>query len=177
MSYEWTEYCQNPKVKTNLNKRSQKAVPARQRSLSAVLLSQSAHWRAIPKMIYAAILLVFAVPAMAMFTYGRINERLENPVGSNLAKQEEPDTEQTAKQGSDTPPPAIIPVAQPATDNAPVKQSLSMLSESIDWGQVAACVSSKSNCICYGHSAQRLNIVPDTCNAAINYGWLSPKKM
>jgi len=64
---------------------------------------------------------------MAMFTYARVADRLENPVGSNLAKQEEPKTEQTAKQGSDTPPPAIIPVAQPATDNTPVKQSLSML--------------------------------------------------
>lgn len=84
---------------------------------------------------------------------------------------------QTAKQGSDTPTAAVIPVAQPAIDNTPVKQSLSMLSESVDWSQVAACVSSKSNCICYGHSAQRLNIVPDTCNAAINYGWLVSKKM
>ncbi|MER0216795.1 MAG: hypothetical protein DU481_11560 [Nitrosomonas sp.] len=123
-------------------------------------------------MIYAAIFLVFVVLAMAMFTYTRVAERLENPVGSNLTKQEEAKPNKPAKQGSDTQPPAIIPVAQPATDNAPVKQSLSMLSEFIDWGQVAACVSSKSNCICYGHQAQRLNIVPDTCNAAINYGWI-----
>ncbi|NBQ67651.1 MAG: hypothetical protein EBU46_01995 [Nitrosomonadaceae bacterium] len=39
----------------------------------------------------------------------------------------------TVKQGGDTPPPAIIPVAQPVTDNASIKQSLSMLSDSVDW--------------------------------------------
>ncbi|MBP9101911.1 MAG: hypothetical protein KBF68_11210 [Nitrosomonas sp.] len=44
---------------------------------------------------------------MAMFTYTRVADRLKNPVRSNLAKQEEPETGQTAKQGSDTPPPAI----------------------------------------------------------------------
>ena len=52
-----------------------------------------------------------------------------------------------------------------------------MLSDAVDWSQVAACVSNKNNCICYGHQAQRLNIVPDTCNAAINYGWVVPKKL
>lgn len=179
-SYEWSEYCQSPKVKTNLNNAVKKPYRLVKEAFP-LYYSASLHIekpkRAIPKMIYAAIFLVFAVPAMAMFTYTRVADRLENPVGSNLAKQEEPKTEQTAKQGSDAPPSAIIPVAQPATDNTPVKQSLSMLSESIDWGQVAACVSSKSNCICYGHQAQRLNIVPDTCNAAINYGWVKPKKL
>lgn len=65
---------------------------------------------------------------------------------------------------------AVIPISTTIT-NQPIRESLSMLSELIDWTQVATCVSSKANCICYGHKAQRLNIVPDTCNAAINYGW------
>ena len=52
-----------------------------------------------------------------------------------------------------------------------------MLSDAVDRSQVAACVANKTNCICYGHQAQRLNIVPDTCNAAINYGWIVPKNM
>ncbi|PTQ76476.1 zona occludens toxin [Nitrosomonas oligotropha] len=179
--FEWTEYCVNPKLRTNRQNAVKKPYKLEKKAFD-LYYSASLHVekpkRAIPKMVYAALFLLFAVPAMAMFTYGRIAERIENPTGSIAqTEQETPETTATAKQGSDTPPPAIIPVAQPATDNAPVKQSLSMLSDSVDWGQVAACVSSKSNCICYGHSAQRLNIVPDTCNAAINYGWIVPKKM
>ena len=102
---------------------------------------------------------------------------LENPIGSNLAKQEEAGNSQTVKQGSDTPPQTnVVPVSSPVIAQPETKQSLSMLSESIDWSQVAACVSSKSNCICYGYNAQRLNIVPETCNAAIDYGWISSPK-
>jgi zona occludens toxin len=179
-AYEWPEYCANPIMPTNQTRAVSKPYKL-DKSVFNEFYSATKHLpkqkRSVPKMVYAAVFMLFAVPAMAFMTYSTISSKLENPIGSNLAKQEEPKTEQTAKQGSDTPPPAVIPVAQPATDNAPVKQSLSMLSDSVDWGQVAACVSSKSNCICYGHSAQRLNIVPDTCNAAINYGWLVPKKM
>jgi zona occludens toxin len=48
-----------------------------------------------------------------------------------------------------------------------------MLSDAVDWSQVVACVANKNNCVCYGFQAQRLNIVPDTCYAAIKYGWLA----
>lgn len=66
---------------------------------------------------------------------------------------------------------------QPVVALPSTKQSLSMLSDAVDWSQVAACVANKNNCICYGHQAQRLNIVPDTCNAAINYGWIVTNKL
>ncbi|MXS82026.1 hypothetical protein [Nitrosomonas oligotropha] len=78
--------------------------------------------------------MLFAVPAMAMFTYGRITERLDSPTGSIAqTEQEKPEKTATAKQGSDTPPTPVIPVSQTVIDNTPVKQSLSMLSESVDW--------------------------------------------
>ena len=104
-----------------------------------------------------------------MFTYGRVTEQLESPIAST-----ETEKNTIAKQGGDTPPTSVIPVsiALPNT-----KQSLSMLSDAVDWSQVAACVANKTNCVCYGHQAQRLNIVPDTCNAAISYGWIVPKKL
>ncbi|UJP05632.1 MAG: hypothetical protein LZF61_01245 [Nitrosomonas sp.] len=47
-----------------------------------------------------------------------------------------------------------------------------MVSDQVDWSQVAGCVASQTNCVCYGHSAQRLNIVPETCTAAIEFGWI-----
>ncbi|WP_255251962.1 hypothetical protein [Nitrosomonas ureae] len=95
---------------------------------------------------------------------------------NEIASNEEEKTNKS-KQGDDTPPGSIIPVSQPVIALPSTKESLSMLSDAVDWSQVAACVSSKSNCICYGHQAQRLNIVPDTCNAAIIYGWIVTNKL
>ena len=123
-------------------------------------------------MVYAAIFLLFAVPAMAMFTYGRVTERLESPIAST-----ETEKNTIAKQGGDTPPASPMNVSQPVVALPSTKQSLSMLSDAVDWSLVAACVANKTNCVCYGHQAQRLNIVPDTCNAAINYGWIVTKQL
>ena len=174
-SYEWPEYCANPKLKTN----KQNAVKKPYRLIKEAFplyYSASLHVekpkRAIPKMVYAAIFLLFAVPAMAMFTYGRVTERLESPIASTEAEKNT-----IAKQGADTQPASVIPASQPVIALPNTKQSLSMLSDAVDWSQVAACVANKTNCVCYGHQAQRLNIVPDTCNAAINYGWIVPKKL
>ncbi|PXX06096.1 hypothetical protein C8R27_1692 [Nitrosomonas ureae] len=52
-----------------------------------------------------------------------------------------------------------------------------MLSENVDWSQLPLVFQAKANCVCYGHKAQRLKIVPDTCNAAINYGWIVTNKI
>ena len=123
-------------------------------------------------MVHAAIFLLFAVPAMAMFTYGSVTERLDCTAAST-----EPEKKAIAKQGSETQPASPMPVSQPVVALPSTKESLSMLSDAVDWSQVAACVANKNNCLCYGHQAQRLNIVPDTCNAAINYGWVVPKKL
>ena len=107
---------------------------------------------------------------MAMFTYGRITERLESPMAST-----ETEKNPIAKQGGDTPSASVIPVSQPILTST--KQSLSMLSDAVDWSQVAACVANKTNCVCYGHKAQRLAIVPETCQAAVKYGWLNAKQL
>jgi len=78
-----------------------------------------------------------------------------------------------AKQGGDTSSASVIPVSQPVIALPRTKQSLSMLSDAVDWSQVAACVANKTNCVCYGHQAQRLNIAPETCSAAVKFGWLA----
>ncbi|MBV6446697.1 zonular occludens toxin domain-containing protein [Nitrosomonas sp.] len=175
-SYEWAEYCVNPIMPSNQSR----AVSQRyklDKTVFSEFYSATKHLpkqkRTVPKMVYAALILTFAIPAMGYAVYSTITSKLENPIGSIATN--EPAKLNMAKQGSDTPP-VVIPIAQPATDNTPVKQSLSMLSESVDWGQVAACMSSKSNCICYGHKAQRLNIDPQTCNSAIEYGWITSSK-
>lgn len=123
-------------------------------------------------MVFAAIFLLVAVPAMAFITYGRIMDRLADPAASIAeTKETNQPAEITYFENN-----VVVPISATMT-NQPIRESLSMLSENIDWSQVAACVSSQQNCLCYGHKAQRLNIVPDTCNAAITYGWIVNNKL
>ena len=77
LSQEWSEFCSNPKLKTNRANAVKKPYKLEKRAFdlyySAIDISASLYVekpkRAIPKMVYAAIFLLFAAPAMAMFTY------------------------------------------------------------------------------------------------------------
>ncbi len=172
-SYEWSEYCANPKLKTNRANAVKKPYRIEKKAFE-LYYSASLHVekpkRAIPKMVYAAFFLLFAVPAMAMITYSRISERLETPIASL-----DTETSTPAKQEPIEPFKAL-PVSQPMVP-IETKSSLSMVSDLIDWSQVAACVENKTNCVCYGHKAQRLNIVPESCQAAVKFGWLTTKQL
>ena len=121
-------------------------------------------------MVYVALFLFFAVPAMAMIAYGRITDRLGAP-------NEQTEALPLASQKQELPE-VVKPVHVSQPVQTPVmKASLSMVSDSVDWSQVAACVENKTNCVCYGHKAQRLAIVPETCQAAVKYGWITTKQL
>lgn len=172
-SYEWSEYCANPKLKTNRQIAVKKSYRLEKKAFD-LYYSASLHVekpkRAVPKMVYAALFLLFAVPAMAALTYSRITERLETSIASN-----DTSTSTTQKQEQIEPVHAV-PVSQPVATPA-TRSSLSMVSDQVDWSQVAACVENKNNCVCYGHKAQRLAIVPETCQAAVKFGWLITKQL
>ncbi len=77
-------------------------------------------------MVYAAIFLLFAVPAMAMFTYGRITERLADPT-TLLAQEKVEEEKQETKQPNSQPIQAVQHVVTPQT-----KTNLSMVSDFVD---------------------------------------------
>ena len=84
-------------------------------------------------------------------------------------------TSTTAKQEQQEPFKAMQISSMVVTPDT--KSSLSMVSDQVDWSQVAGCLEKKDNCACYGYKAQRLNIAPETCQAAIKFGWLSTKQL
>lgn len=176
-SYEWSEYCANPKLKTYRQNAVKKPYRLEKKAFD-LYYSSSMHVakakRAVPKMVYAAIFLFFAIPVMAMVSYSRINERLSP---SNESTPSLPIADKKVLH-PDPLKPEITPVSHPvAVPETQTKQSLSMVSDQVDWEHVAACVASTTNCVCYGHKAQRLSIVPETCQAAVKYGWLLQKKI
>lgn len=168
--YEWSEFCSNPKLKTNRSNAVKKPYRLIKEAFP-LYYSASQHLekpkRSIPKMVYAAIFMVFAIPVMVGLVYARISERVET-AQADLQQITEPTKA------------SVIPVSAGQVITADVlrePQSLSMLSDAVDWSEVAACISNATNCVCYGHQAQRLAIFPETCNAAINYGWIVTKKL
>ncbi|WP_255251966.1 hypothetical protein [Nitrosomonas ureae] len=72
----------NPKLKTNRANAVKKPYKLEKKAFE-LYYSASLHVEkpkcAIPKMVYAAIFLLFAAPGMAMITYGRITDRLADP--------------------------------------------------------------------------------------------------
>ena len=152
---------------------SQKAVPVNQGSLSAVLLGKPALGKTQTRHSQDGICRL--VPALCRSSNGRFH----------LWPHNWPPRSSTGISGRTTRNSHTEPVERNTTGKpytgisacSCTKESLSMLSDAVDWSHVAACVANKTNCICYGHQAQRLNIVPDTCNAAINYGWISSLKL
>jgi len=176
-SFEWAEYCSTPKLKSSRSNAVKKPYRLEKKAFD-LYYSSSLHVakpkRAIPKIVYTAIFLFFAIPVMAMVSYSRIQERI-NP--SNETDASLPIAEQKVLHPESLKS-ELIPVSQPvAVPETRTKQSLSMVSDLVDWEHVAACVASNNNCVCYGHKAQRLSIVPETCQAAVKYGWLSQKKI
>ena len=53
----------------------------------------------------------------------------------------------------------------------PKASALALVSDQIDWSKVGACVSTEKKCICYGKSAERLVVPPETCRKAVSSGW------
>lgn len=173
-SYEWPEYCANPIMPSNQNRAVSKPYKL-DKTVFTEFYSATKHLpkakRSVPKMVYAALAMLFLVPAASYGVYNTISSKLESPV-TELAIAEEPEKKISPDIQS-----SFIPASESVVNNAPVRQSMSMLSDAYDWSQVSACLSSKTNCVCYGRSAQRLNIDPATCAAAIDYGWITSTKM
>ncbi|WP_231990367.1 hypothetical protein [Nitrosomonas ureae] len=93
--YEWSKYCANPKLKTNRANAVKKPYKLEKKAFE-LYYSASLHVekpkRPIPKMVYAAIFLFFAVPAMAIITYGRITDRLADPMQEIRGKNQQINT-------------------------------------------------------------------------------------
>ncbi len=50
-----------------------------------------------------------------------------------------------------------------------------LLTASIDWSKVSACLSSKSSCVCYGLSMERIIVPKESCELAVSNGWSRKK--
>ncbi|BBL35719.1 hypothetical protein Nstercoris_01994 [Nitrosomonas stercoris] len=49
--------------------------------------------------------------------------------------------------------------------------SYAVVTSTIDWSKISSCISNVNKCVCYGLSAEKLVIPPETCRKAVSSGW------
>ncbi len=80
--------------------------------------------------------------------------------------------EKVVKEEKGTQQENIVKVSQPATAFFDTQ----LLTSSIDWSKISACLSNKSGCVCYGLSAERLVVPKESCELAVQNGWSKATK-
>jgi zona occludens toxin len=122
-------------------------------------------------MFYFLPLVLLAIPTIAYMFYQQVvSPRLADaPVLTESAQI----NNETITTISNSDKPATIQYRQNTTMNdkpiLPVTHAV--VSNTVDWQKVSACLSTKDKCICYGHNAERLVIPPETCRIAAQHGW------
>lgn len=94
----------------------------------------------------------------------------DSPITAATAADNVP--EKVVKEEKGTQRENIVKVSQPA----PAFFDTQLLTSSIDWSKVSACLSNKSGCVCYGLSAERLVVPKESCELAVQNGWSKTTK-
>ena len=178
--YEWSEYCSTPRLKTSKENAVESVykLPTKAFDLYESASIHTKQQKNIPAKFWASIAIIILAPIMAYLAIDRIKSRI---IGGDIAKEEtiiQNDEKQETKIVNKT-------EQKPINNNQnpqPVEQKVipvthTLVSDQVDWTKVMSCVSSAKQCICYGHSAERLVIHNDTCRLASKHGFPRTQKL
>lgn len=161
--YEFPEWCENPQTKSARQScvRSRYRLPKQAFALyeSASLHVKTSKRLPIQYFIFFAVLLAVPVGGYLfvknMYDRTHVVEKKTDPVLFGVGKP--------------VPMSAVSPGQ--AEEKKPDFLNVSMVTPQIDWSKVAACVSNKDVCRCYGDAAERLAVPDRACRDAIEFGW------
>ncbi len=166
--YEWAEYCNNTKAKSNRDLAIAKNYKLPKNAFS-LYHSATAHIKPTRTLPTALFLLLIAISVVLYYGYN---------LGTKHFFKKEPDTQLIELENKPSPLAEIkpvIPVIQPIPEPPNVKQPMfdtQLLTRSIDWSTVTGCLTMESaGCVCYGTSGQRLVVPKESCELAAKYGW------
>ncbi|MDD5323309.1 MAG: zonular occludens toxin domain-containing protein [Methylococcales bacterium] len=157
--YEFPEWCENPQTKSARTNcvRTRYRLPKAAFELykSASLHVKTSKRKPIQYFVFMAVLL--AVPVAGYSFVQSIVDRTKpaQVVASGPGLPSDPVSSFTAT---------------PALDSHRYLD-VRLVSNQVDWSQIAACVSGVSKCLCYGDSGQRLAVPVAVCNDAVKFGW------
>lgn len=164
--YEWPEYCATVRATSS----KLKAVSQRYelpKEAYGLYRSASMHItqkRRKPLMAYVVPIAFFAL----IYTGFTFKDRFLDSKSSESPKvvkdeQKTDDPHLSQQKLTSAPVTTVTTVSRPIT--------LALVSDQIDWSKVGACVATQAKCICYGKSAERLVVPPETCRKAVSSGW------
>lgn len=169
--YEWTEYRSNPttkSIKAEAVKRPYK-VPKESWDLYHSASVHIKPKKAIPRQLF----FVGAVLLAAPFAVWALSQNLVAKFAPSAAVVDHGDVKPlVASVAAPVPSSVPVPVAPAPEPAKPVLTPIQLVSASIDWKQVTACLQSENNgCVCYGKSAERLVVPKESCELAVKHGW------
>lgn len=175
--YEWSEYCNNPTAKSNrdLAVQSPYKLP---KHVFKLYHSATAHVKTTKRLPAALFVLIIAVCVTLFYGYSIASKHLmQKPQEQSIENKKELDPRSEPLDNLlNVPEP--VKTALPPVSTAEAKQPLfntQLLTTSINWNQVTACLKSEKSCVCYGQSAEKLIVPKESCELAVSSGWSREK--
>lgn len=168
--YEWPEYCATVRATSS----KLKAVTQRyELPKEAYGLYRSASMHVVqkrrkPMMAYfVPIALIALITAVYLFKTRLIDRTHHQEIVTDNNETPSNTLQNTTSQIQQT-----TPTQQPSIPAQPVQPATyAVVSQMVDWSKVSACLATKTRCVCYGKSAERLVIPSETCRKAVEAGW------
>lgn len=160
--YEWPEYCSTVRAASS----KLKAVKQRYelpKEAYGLYRSASMHVTQKRRKPLMAYVVPVAFIALVYMGFSFKSDIIDRSVASSAAEVPEATPVDIVDSGKRS------ALASPASSPYPI--TLALVSDQIDWSKVSACVSTASKCVCYGPSAEKLVIPPETCRKAVTSGW------
>lgn len=174
--YEWAEYCRNPSAKSNKDAAITFNYKLPKESFQ-LYHSATQHVKPIKRVPMSFYVFTFAIILTIAFGYyastkvlSKTQKEDDSPIPSATAAETVP--EKVVKEEKGTQQENIVKVSQPV----PAYFDTQLLTASIDWSKISACLSNKSGCVCYGLSAERLVVPKESCELAVQNGWSKATK-
>lgn len=125
-----------------------------------------------PFFLYLILISFIAVPLLAYFSVTRIYAKTQPQSISQELKNDLKQNSLTSDNLLNT----SSSIAPPLVHEKPRFIQMQVVSTSYDWSTIAACVSMRNRCSCYGDAGDLLAVPPEVCRSAVSSGWAGRKK-
>lgn len=169
--FEWPEYCSTTRAVSSRMSAVRKSYKLPKEAYG-LYRSATLHVKptmTVPIMAYMIPLILVFVGYFAWKSYNAIVAR-GKPQETITAQSKLPE-QPLQLQASNLSPTSLSQPSQPYPAPQPLRVTFPVVSDRVDWSKVMACISSKTQCKCYGYSSELLVIPPDTCRLAVINGW------
>ncbi|SFF12783.1 zonular occludens toxin family protein [Nitrosomonas sp. Nm166] len=167
--FEWPEYCSTTRaVSSRMSAvRNNYKLPKQAYGLYRSASMHVTQKMTVPIFAYLIPLIIVFVGYFAYKSYHSVMDRAKpNQETTLIAEEKALEKTLTPEKAPQTPQPA-----QPVHVPQPVRTINYVVSDQVDWSKVGGCLSNETQCICYGHNAERLVVPNETCRIGAKHGW------